>query len=58
MQNIMKRLVMLPMFAAVLLSSCSPTLHPTITVTPQNGGSSFVISGNGFSSGSPCATLT
>ena len=54
----MKRFVVLPMFAAVLLSGCSRTLHPTITVTPQNGGSSFVISGSGFSSGSPCATLS
>ena len=54
----MKCFVVLPTFAAVLLSGCSRTLHPTITVTPQNGGGSFVISGSGFSSGSPCATLS
>jgi len=58
MQITVKLFVMLPAFAGVLLSGCSPTLHPTITVTPQNGGSSFVISGKGFSSGSPCATLS
>lgn len=58
MQITVKRLVVLPVFAAVLLSGCSSTLHPTITVTPQNGGSSFTITGKGFSSGSPCATLS
>ena len=40
------------------MSSCSLTLHPTITITPQNGGRSFAITGSGFSSGSPCATLS
>jgi hypothetical protein len=54
----MKRFVVLPMLATVLLSGCSPTLHPTITLTPKNEGSSFVISGSGFSSGSPCAQLS
>jgi hypothetical protein len=55
-----KLFVVLPAFAGVLLSGCPPTtLHPTITVTPKNGGSSFTISGKGFSSGSgPCATLS
>ena len=58
MQITVKLFVVLPAFAGVLLSGCSPTLHPTITVAPQNGGSSFKISGKGFSSGSPCATLS
>src|SRR5215471_718315 len=53
-----KRLVVLPIFAAVWLSGCTSSLHPTITVTPQNGGSSFLVTGGGFSSGSPCATLS
>jgi hypothetical protein len=54
----MKRFLVLPMFAAVLLSGCATTVHPTITVTPQNGGTSFVITGTGFSNVSPCATLS
>src|ERR1039458_2122863 len=54
----MKRFLVLPMFAAVLLLGCSTTLHPTITVTAQNGGTSFLITGTGFSSGTPCATLS
>jgi hypothetical protein len=58
MQITVKRFLVLPIFAAVLLSGCSSTVHPTITLTPQNGGSSFAISGHGFSSGSPCATLS
>ena len=58
MQITVKLFVVLPAFAGVLLSGCSPTLHPTITVTLENGGSSFKISGKGFSSGSPCATLS
>jgi hypothetical protein len=53
----MRRLGVFLMAAAVLLSCCSPTLRPTIAVVAQNGGSSFLISGTGFSNGSPCASL-
>ena len=45
------------MLAAVWLAGCSSTKHPTITVVPQNGGTSFLISGSGFSNGSPCASM-
>ncbi len=53
----MKRFLVLPMFAAVLLSGCSSTSHPTITVTPQSG-TSFQIIGTGFSSVPTCAILS
>ncbi len=54
----MKRFVVFPIFAAVLLSGCSSAIHPTITVTPQTGGS-FVIAGNGFTPNTnPCVSLS
>jgi hypothetical protein len=54
----MTRFLVLPMFAAVLLAGCSTTIRPTIKVIAQNGGTSFLINGSGFSQVSTCATLS
>jgi hypothetical protein len=55
----MWRSVLFLPLALALLCGCSKTpSHPIIAVTAQNEGSSFQISGSGFSSGSPCATLS
>jgi len=60
MQITMNRFFVFPIFAAVLLSGCSSTLHPTITITPSSpqAGTSFVVTGMGFSPGSSCAHLS
>ena len=63
MQITVKRLFVFPSFAALLLLGCSSTKHPTITITPASpqAAGSFVITGMGFSSGTPgsaCAQLT
>jgi hypothetical protein len=58
MQITVKLFIVLLAFSGVLLSGCSPTLHPTITVTSTDGGISFAIFGQEFSSGTPCADLS
>jgi len=64
----MKHPAAFPVFALMLavgfLSSCSRTPPPTINVTPQNGGTSFLITGSGFTVNAqgaysvPCAQLS
>jgi hypothetical protein len=64
----MKHPAAFPVFALMLavafLSSCSRAPLPTITVTPQNGGTSFLITGSGFTVNAqsaysqPCAQLS
>ena len=51
--------ICLGIFAAAMLSGCSPTLHPAITAQLQGlpGGYGLLISGSGFSPTNPCASV-
>jgi hypothetical protein len=48
--------VCLLLFEIIGLSACSPTLHPSITVSTQNVNT-LVINGQGFTPSNPCANL-